>query len=292
MQARCQHHIHRLDTATGKRFIPNACRSKTKPGACKHEAPWTDRVSPRWMREPLLICQGLAKQFKLRCSGARNWLGQILGLRNNEWVNGTMPGLTLAFAGSNTDVKPNDRLPITATTHELHCKKNCVRKHSLKQSTRRIQRVQSVTNGYFGGYVGKQQPRGALETRKCIDKLFTLRSKMAGTGRSKQLRAASGRMITDVEMASTYRGAVEVFNLCRHLNSRDVLFAECVRTFDSTVLEGRSWGDSLGVSGVVVCCHVVCGLEFPWEFLCAYEFHMAWRAEPLLVPTYYTDRQE
>ena len=120
-QERCQHHIHKV--VNGKRIVPNACRSKTKPKECKHEAPWTNRVSPTWMTDPLLVCRGVAKMFKLRCSGARNWFGQILGVRNDEWVNGTMPGLCVALAGSNSDVKPNDRLPIIPETHEQCCKK-------------------------------------------------------------------------------------------------------------------------------------------------------------------------
>ena len=76
-QERCQHHIHKL--IAGKRVVPNACRSKTNPNECKHGAPWINRVSPAWMTEPLLVCKGIARKFKLRCSGARNWLGQILG---------------------------------------------------------------------------------------------------------------------------------------------------------------------------------------------------------------------
>ena len=138
----------------------------------------------------------------------------------------------------NSDVKPNDRLPITVEAHERVCKKNCVRKHNLKRDTRNTQRTQSVVTGYFGGYLGKRQPSGSLETKKCVDKLFTLRSKMAGKSKAQQLRAVSQRLITDLEMNSTYRGAVEVFNLCRQLNARDVLFAECIRTFDSRVIDG------------------------------------------------------
>ena len=136
-QSRCQHHIHKL--VNGKRVVPNACRSKSRPTECKHEAPWTNRVSPSWMTEPLLVCKGIAKRFKLRCSGARNWLGQTLGLRNDEWVNGTMPGLCIAFAGSNTDVKPNDRLPITDATHESVCPKRCLNlvKHPFTENDAR-----------------------------------------------------------------------------------------------------------------------------------------------------------
>ena len=36
-------------------------------------------------------------------------------------------------------------------------------------------------------------------------------------------------MITDIEMNGTARGAVETFNLCSNLRSKDALVAECVR---------------------------------------------------------------
>ena len=190
-------------------------------------------MSPQWMTTPLLGCKGIAKDFKLRTSGVRNWLGQTLGLRNEEWLNGCVPGICMAFAGSNSDVKLNDRLPIIEHTHEECCKrKRCpVKKNNLKKTTRALQRTQTTTNGYFGGYIGKRQPAGTLETKKCVDKLFTLRARNQGKGKAAQFRAVSGRMITDLEMNSTYRGAVEIFNLCRNLDAHDVWFAECIRTF-------------------------------------------------------------
>ena len=162
---------------------------------------------------------------------------------HDEWLNGTMPGLCVALAGSNSDVKPNDRLPIIPESHKSCChRKRCLGdKHTLKHTTRITQRAQSVCNGYFGGYIGKRQPCGSLETKKCVDKLFTLRAKMRGRGEASQARAASGRLITDLEMNSTYRGAVEVFNLCRNLDCHDVLSAECIRTFHSVSFDGRSW---------------------------------------------------
>ena len=49
-----------------------------------------------------------------------------------------------------------------------------------------------------------------METKKCVDKLLTLRAKIQGRGTAAQVRASSGRLITDLEMNSTYRGAVEV----------------------------------------------------------------------------------
>ena len=274
------------------------------------------------MTGPLLVCKGLAKKFKLKTSGVRNWLGQIMGMRNEEWVNGCMPGLCVAFAGSNSDVKLNDRLPIIEETHEGCCgrKRSCfVKKHAFRKATRVTQRTQQLTNGYFGGYVGKRQPAGSLETKKCVDKLFTLRAKIRPRGFSGQVRATSARMVSDLEMASTYRGAVEVFNLCRNLHPHDVLFAECIRTFKAHAVYGKPWLERLETSQNAPTLKQKSAdtyvpptrkpnvrtdraranefdiygyrpLKYPWKLLSAYEFLRQWRAEPLLIPTYYSNR--
>ena len=64
-------------------------------------------------------------------------------------------------------------------------KKRCIKKQQyMKRATRATQRMQVVTNGYFGGYIGKRQPAGTLETKKCVDKLFTSRAKIQGRGRA------------------------------------------------------------------------------------------------------------
>ena len=71
--------------------------------------------------------------------------------------------------------------------------------------------------------------------------MYTLRNKNQGQSLHAKQRAVSGRMITDLEMNGTYRGAVEIFNLCRHLHTQDVLLAECIRTFGTVTLDGRAW---------------------------------------------------
>ena len=73
-----------------------------------------------------------------------------------------------------------------------------------------------MANGYFGGYTGKRQPSGKAELKKCVNHMYSLRNKIAGHGVNAKHRAVSGRLITDLEMNGTYRGAVEIFNLCRH----------------------------------------------------------------------------
>ena len=233
-----------------------------------------------------------------------------------------MPGVCVAFAGSNRDVKPNDRLPIIEQTHETCCnRKRCIVQGKVRKATRATQRTQTVTNGYFGGYIGKRQPAGNLETRKCIDKLFTLRAKIEGKGKAKQLRACSGRLITELEMNSTYRGAVEIFNLCSKLDGKDLLNAECIRTFVSQVIDGKSWMCRLETSQIApemknsalttyvpatrrpnvrtkqstvnpFDAYGLRPLEEPWKMLSAYEFLQQWRCEPLLIPTSYDERGE
>ena len=149
-----------------------------------------------------------------------------------------------------------------------------------------------------------------METKKCVDKLFTLRAKIAGKSKAEQLRAVSQRMITDLEMNSTYRGAVEIFNLCCKLDPKDVLNAECVRTFASFVFDGRPWmhrlessQKSMDMKEIGFTTYVPASrkanvrtdranvkellaygyrpLEEPWKLLPAYEFHQQWRCETL-----------
>ena len=191
------------------------------------------------------------EQRKLRCSGNRNVLGTILGLRNDEWLSGTSHTLCVAFAGSNSDVSPCDHVPITAQTHEDSvCKGNCIKKTSLWQMIHIAQKAQAVTNGFVGEYVGKAQPAGHMEIKKCIDKMYTLRDSLAKDKKSfsqKQM-AVSGRMVTDLEMNGVVRGAVEQFNLASNLKRNDVLFPECIRTFATRLLDTQTFFHRLRIA--------------------------------------------
>ena len=59
--------------------------------------------------------------------------------------------------------------------------------------------VQTITNGYFGGYIGKRQPCRKAELKKCINQMYNLRNKINDKGASAQHRAVSDRMITDLD---------------------------------------------------------------------------------------------
>eukprot|EP00973_Karenia_brevis_P071826 9980980-Karenia_brevis.AAC.1 len=72
-------------------------------------------------------------------------LGTILGSRNSAWLNGTARALAVVF-GFNTDVSPNDRLPITPETHEKCCGKACVQKTNSASIAHKGQRCQTMTD--------------------------------------------------------------------------------------------------------------------------------------------------
>ena len=85
---------------------------------------------------------------------------------------------------------------------------------------RQLQATQSQRNGYIGGYIGKRQKVGGLEAKKCIDKMYTLRDRVQGKSQFQKQRAVSGRMVTDIDMNGTMRGAVEEHNLCIKLHKK------------------------------------------------------------------------
>ena len=316
-QIRSQHHIHPLAADGCRRVIPNACRSAGKPHECKHEAPWTKYLNCGDNASVFLVCKGLASSKEWRTSGIRNTIGRIALRRNNEWVNGTAKGLCVGFAGSNTDVQLNDLLPVLASTHETTlCRRNCVKtgKQALAKMTRLMQCVQSSRNGYFGGYISKRQPSGKLETRKCIDKMLSLRERIHGRSLGQQQRAVSGRMITDIETGGTCRGAVETFNLVRNMKKDDILFPECLRSFCTRDIDAAPWFHRLeiemsGMRDAKYITFVPCAsspstrllvskpsfvdlyafrpFRHPWKLLSPFEFFQYWYCEPLLPPCDY-----
>ena len=310
-----QHHIHPKKGASQQRTIPSTCLSSKSGKECKAGFPLDNRMHSG---RPVLLCKGLAKEKCLPWKGKRSMLGQILGRRNSPWLDGTAPGLVIALSGSNTDVKINDLLPITEATHENEsCKRRCIpkqgakRERVLRRLARRVAQIQTQRNGYFGGYICKRQKIGKLEVRKCINKMHKLRELHKDKSEYQQQRAVSGRMITDIEMNGTVRGAVEGFNLCINLRRNDALFAECIRNFPAVTVNAQQWLHRLQVECTAVSemrvttmvlptktPHVNCRktipyadiyglrpLNTPFGHLTAFEFLRYWTAEPLEAPS-------
>ena len=240
-QARVQHHHHKKDKNSGKRRPLPACRGKKKD-ECKHGFPKTKLLTEK----ALVVCPGIAQRHGLRVSGRRNALGSILPRRNCVWINGTAPALTVAF-GFNTDISPNDRLPIIKETHEASCNRSsCVKDVSTGEVARVESRAQLDTDGYFTGYMVKTQPIGGYELGKCLSGMDQLRSRIRiELTPEDQSKTVVRRMISDLELRGVLRGAPEIFNLSVNMRKEDSLFQECIRTFIEVSFPGKAFLDRL-----------------------------------------------
>ena len=81
----------------------------------------------------------------------------------------------------------------------------------------------------------------ATENMVEIDLSSSRRHRVAPEGQAQRLQLTFGWLITELEINSTFRGAVELFNLCCNLDQKDILNAECIRTFVSQTVDGRHW---------------------------------------------------
>ena len=215
-QARVQHHHHKKDS-NGKRKPLPACRAKKKD-ECKHGFPKTKLLTEK----ALVVCPGIAQKHGLRVSGRRSALGSILPRRNCVWINGTAPAFAVAF-GFNTDVSPNDRLPITKKTHEASCiRGSCVKANNTGEVARTESRAQLNQDGYTGGYIVKAAPVGAYELRKCMNRMEVLRRHIAPKLTPEdQSKAVVRSMAKDLELNGVLRGGPEFFQFeCEHKKSR------------------------------------------------------------------------
>ena len=139
-----------------------------------------------------------------------------------------------------------------------------------------------------------------------------LRELHKGKSEFQQQRAVSGRMITDIEMNGTVRGAVEEFHLCTNLHKYDALFAECIRSFPTVTVDAQNWLHRLEVETEQVSDMQVTAMvpparkpqvrsrktiphmdiygfreleDTPFAHLCAFEFMRYWTAEALNPPS-------
>lgn len=127
-------------------------------------------------------------------------------------------------------------------THEPSCKRQCVDGGGdILTIGRAVQTTQTMTTGYFAGYITKVQPCGRYELKKCTGNMHSLRERLEMRTTSDQARAVTRRMLTDLEQKGVLRGAVDCFNLCVNLREEDSLFHDCVRTFRSTSFPGSAF---------------------------------------------------
>ena len=98
IQEHRQHHIH-IPNEKGERVPLTHCKRKDNPSLCKADFPRT-----KWFTDTaVVLCKCLLEKMDMPSSGRRNKIGSLHGPLNNEWLNGTHPGM-LAAHRFNSDV--------------------------------------------------------------------------------------------------------------------------------------------------------------------------------------------
>jgi hypothetical protein len=244
-----QHHWHMKDSK-GNEVPMKYCRpyGKQKVGACckrgfpKYVFRTRDGHVDLKRVRPRVICPGVAKKMKLRCSGRRNMLGAIVGKRQDSYFSGTSPPLAFIFE-SNTNLQVPYRLPIAESTHDIDCTSSkCLSQKQMRKIAIATQRAQKNIGGYWGGYIAKRQKTGQFELKKSIETLPLLKSKLeekALPSAGHNLAHICNRMFTTLEGKGMLRTGTEEFMLAVGYRANDELAAEFVRTCRHQFFQGR-----------------------------------------------------
>ena len=85
LQLRKQHHVHIMNTETGKREPLTACRRKDNPKLCKGDFLRTSRM----IDKAVVLCQGVIRLMNMALTGRRSKLGAFHGPMNQESQHAT-----------------------------------------------------------------------------------------------------------------------------------------------------------------------------------------------------------
>ena len=167
-----------------------------------------------------------------------------MSVRNDPMLNAG-PRLLIAFSADNADVKFPHRLQITTTSHEMYIydvnRASCVSSTSVNQQNSDLQAAMSAAAGYFGGYTAKEQPIGAKETRMLgVSMEHKAMSFTKGKTPFLDFVKYSRCLVRDLEAKGLARTAVEGLNLSIHADDKDVMNAECYRTFPTCTFPAAS----------------------------------------------------
>ena len=149
--------------------------------------------------------------------------------------------------------------------------------------------------------------------------MYQLRDRIESNTAKKQFRQVTGRMVTDIEMNGTIRGAVEEVNLCTNLRQNDCLFAECIRSFPIVDVNAQQWLHRLSIEldnmahlkaetyvpatkrpnirtdrskAPAVDVYGFRQLNTPFGLLAPFEFSQYWYAEPVMHPPFDEDTDD
>ena len=223
--------------------MPKSKKGKTKKhsGLCKADFPKSNVLTEK----TVVICRGMARQFKLRVRGRRNALGLWQGARTDIWQSGTTPSFAVHF-GSNSHTMPNYRVPLTPTIHDAVCScpacqqqpQEMMSKLTVKTVAKIAQRVQRECTGYYCGYTFKGQVIGRKYLLKAAQSLDYLTDTLEGKSQSQRMHHITNKCFSDMFHRCCSRPTAEEWNLATFWDPQDVTNAEFQRTFMSVAFPG------------------------------------------------------
>ena len=224
-----QNHVHPWNVKEQKRLPLASCARKGQPKKCKHRFPKC--LNP----EARVICPGNARKYGLSSKGQRSALGMVLNKRDDEWLSGTSPALSLMLSG-NTHTAPNFRVPLMEATHDRECLRNCHEGTLFRKLLEAMRRAAQRCTKYFTGYMQKAQPLGKKEFDRAAKQLSFLET--AQNGAVAGYYRIVNRIMSDLEFRCSVRPVTEEFMLAGFHSEADPASAECIRTFPVTPFLG------------------------------------------------------
>ena len=225
------------------------CKCKDDPKKCKSRYPRDGEA--RTLKQPAVVCRGIAEQCDLPTKGARNAIGSMKGERNEEWVNGTHPACLVCLR-CNSDVQVPYRIPITPATHnyELCVGDGCCDENGA-DLVYAAQVAQDSQCGYAHDYANKRGPVAVNEAKEMQKGMSDLGTQLRDTTKQSATKPHTTpyifnrfkkRILSDSYGRGVARAAVETTNLLTQSRPNNVCAAETVIAGPITVtLQGEAY---------------------------------------------------
>ena len=308
-QQMLNHHVHPLQP-DGERTMLPGCITKSNPTECRARYPRKLDAAMCYAKNAVL-CGVLAKSLKLKTSGKRNATGAVIGLRNNEWLNGGHPALLMNLR-CNCDTLISWRLPVMPQTHTMCVSDECMTDANIQECVKAVRRCQRDQCGYISDYASKKQPmaREAINVLEVsFNKLHTqvLQEIQPRATKRRFARRHTQRVMSDLYARSMHRMATETCNLLvsRGLDKTDAeskrsaqvtsFFCDAyVRSFDypdkewqSRLVWNRQNGKKVGMNKIPAMsyCYGHRGKHPFVRWMCPYEFQAYYKIVQVRVPS-------
>ena len=168
----------------------------------------------------------------LPVKGARNAIGSIKGMRNDDNLNGSAPALLVALR-CNSDVSVPYRIPVTT---ETHCDHLCERSDCCDVKDADIvyaaQVAQDSQCGYACDYANKRGPIAVNEAKEMYKGLTDLGSQLRESSTASSVpytfHRYRQRLMSDTYGKACTRAAVETSSLLTNSRKNNVIAAETI----------------------------------------------------------------